>query len=101
MKIINESVQLIHIDSKTHLTSTIIYTALVRASAGRTYAKFYTDKHYIQVNFMRDNTIAVSSNIRNPAFINSLWQRDRQGWTLSSAKDFVYLWMQQSRRTLS
>lgn len=98
--IIKEAVQLIHIGPNTALTQTAILYALQRASANQMYAKFYTDKYYIQVNFMKDRTINVSTNITLPQCVSDLHRRDKLGWKVSSAKDFVYQWMQISRRLL-
>ena len=95
-----EGVQMIHIGPNTALTSTQISYALRRASASRMYAKFYTDKYFIQVNFMRDYTINVSSNIRTPSFVNDLHRKEKIGWTIPLVKQFVFQWMQLSRRTL-
>ena len=94
------SVQMIHIGSNTVLTSTAIQYALMRASANFMYAKFYTDKYFIQVNFMKDGTINVSSNITNPVFVNDLHRQEKYGWTFSRTKNFVYQWMQISRRVI-
>lgn len=101
MKIIDESVQMIHIGPHTALTQTAVQYALQRAAADRMYAKFYTDRYFIQVNFMKDQTINVSSNIKAPQFVQSLWKYEQQGWTMATTKQFVYLWMQTNRRSLS
>lgn len=98
--IINENTQLIHIGPTTRLTSTSVMYALQRARSSRSYAKFYTDKYFIQVNYMRDGTMNVASNIVNPSFVNSLRRFEQQGWTDSRAKEFIYQWMQISRKTL-
>lgn len=100
LKIINENVQMIHIGPTTKLTSTSILYALQRARASRTYAKFYTDKYYIQVNYMKDGSVNVASNITNIAFSNDLRRLDQQGWNDSRAKEFIYRWLQINRRTV-
>lgn len=100
LKIINENIQMIHIGPTTRLTSTSILYALQRARSSRTYAKFYTDKYYIQVNYMRDGTVNVASNITNCAFNNDLRRLDRQGWNDSRAKEFIYRWLQINRKTV-
>lgn len=100
IKIINESVQLIHIDSSTTLTPQSIQYALMRAMSNKMYAKFYTDKYYITVNFNRDNTINVSSNITLPQFVSSLWKMSQLGWTFERVKTFIYTWMQLNRKSL-
>ena len=98
--IIKEGVQLIHIGPNTDLTMTAINYALLRAKSRSMYAKFYTDKNFIQVNFMKDGTINVSTNIRYPACVNDLWKKNQIGWSLPLAKAFVYQWMQLSRRVI-
>lgn len=100
MKIHNEDIQLIKIYGNVPLTSSKIGTALQRAQSNKMYAKFYTDKYFVQVNFARDGNISVSSNIRSPQFVNDLWRKSRQGWTMSSVKAFLYQWLQISRRLL-
>lgn len=100
MKIIEESVQMIHIGPDTRLTPVTINYALQRAASNFMYAKFYTGKYFIQVNFMKDHTINVSSNIRNAQFQSDLYRYNSIGWTISLAKTFVYTWMQKSRRVL-
>lgn len=100
MKILNESIQLIHIKPNVPLSASAVSYALQMASANRMYAKFYTDKYFIQVNFLKDYTISVSSNITLPHFIQSLRRYESRGWTFSSVKQFVYQWMQLNRRQL-
>ena len=95
-----ESVQLIHLSPNTALTLTAINYALTKAASNKMYAKFYTDKVFIQVNFMKDNTINVATNIRNPVCLQQLWKYNQRGWSFNSAKDFVYQWMQKSRRLI-
>lgn len=95
-----ESVQLIHIKPTTALTTTAITYALTKAASNKMYAKFYTDKVFIQVNFMRDNTINVATNIRNPACLQQLWKYNQRGWSFNGARDFVYQWMQLSRKLI-
>lgn len=99
-RIINEDVQLIHIGPNTALTSIAVDTALRRAQSNKLYAKFYTDKVFIQVNFARDGNISVSSNIKTPSFMSEYSRLSNQGWTFTSVKNFVYQWMQISRKVL-
>ncbi len=100
MEIINESVQMIHISPSTHLMPAQIQYALQTAASNFMYAKFYTDKWFIQVNFMKDRTINVASNIKLPQFVADLWRMENQGWTMATVKQFVYQWMQISRSVL-
>lgn len=99
-KIIDESVQLIHIGPNTALTKTAIHYALMKASSNRMYAKFYTDNVFIQVNFMKDGSISVSSNIRYRGFVDALWKMEQRGWTFNSVKYFVFQWMNVNRRLI-
>ena len=96
-----ESTQLIHIDPNTTLTSTRINQVLISAKGCNSYAKFYTDKYFIQVNFMKDNTINVSTNIRLSQCIQDLWRKNKIGWNIDLAGQFVYQWMTVYRKLLS
>lgn len=91
---------MVHIGPNTALTLTTINYALLRAKSNCMYAKFYTDKYFIQVNFMRDGTINVSTNINNMSCMNDYHRKDKLGWTFPRAKQFVYQWMQLSRRVI-
>lgn len=99
-RILNDDVQLVKINSGTILTPYMISSALQKAYGNKMYAKFYTNKLFIQVNFARDGNISVSSNIRSQAFLQDLWKKNQQGWTMSNVKAFIYQWMQISRRVL-
>lgn len=99
-RIITDDIQLIRISPGVPLTSMRISTALQRAASNRMYAKFYTDKYFIQVNFARDGDISVSSNIRSPQFVSDLWRKSKQGWTIPVVKSFLYQWLQISRKVL-
>ena len=98
MRIVDESVQMVHISPSESLTPNTINQVLHRARLGYTYARFYTDKVFIQVNYMRDGTISVSSNIRNPAFLIDYKRNESYGWTESRVKYFVYQWMSHYRK---
>ena len=100
MKIINEDVQLIHISPTTKLTPPMITSILYRAMGNKMYAKFYTDKVFIQVNFAKDGTISVASNIRDGAFLRDYNNKCRIGWNFALVKSFIYQWMQASRSTI-
>lgn len=100
-KIINDDIQMIKLSPGVPLTTTRVSNAIQRAYSNKMYAKFYTNKFFIQVNFARNGDISVSSNIRSPQFVNDLYRRNKQGWTLPLVKSFVYTWMQINRRTLS
>lgn len=100
-RILNDDIQLIKVGSSTVLTPVMIGRALQKAYGNKMYAKFYTDKFFIQVNFARDGNISVSSNIRSQAFLQDLWKKNQQGWNMNNVKSFIYTWMQVSRRTLS
>lgn len=93
-------VQLIHVGPHTVLSPHIITNAIQKAYNRKLYAKFYTDKYFIQVNFAWNGNISVSSNIRNQAFLQDLYKKNQEGWNLSNVKSFCYQWMQISRRTL-
>lgn len=95
-----ESVQLIHIGPNTALTLSQISYICRRAKMNYMYAKFYTDKYFIQANFMRDNTINISTNIKSPGFIAQYRKYEREGWTFGRVVTFIYDWMQTKRRSL-
>lgn len=99
-RIINESVQLLHIGPNTLLTPTQISRVLQRAQGDKMYAKFYTDKVFIQVNFARDGNISVSSNIKSQPFLRDYTKYSQEGWSMMNVKTLVYQWMQLSRRML-
>lgn len=101
IKKITESVVFIHLSPNDPLTLDTINKALLTAMSNRMYAKFYTDKWWIQVNFMKDNTINVSTNIRLQSCINDLWKKSQYGWTFSLVKSFVYQWLSVYRKLLS
>lgn len=99
--IIKDDIQLVRISPGVALTPVRISNALQRAYSNKMYAKFYTDRYFIQVNFARNGDISVSSNIRSPQFIADLSRRSSRGWTLPIVKSFIYQWLQISRRSLS
>lgn len=100
-KILNDDIQLIRVSPGVPLTPTRINTALQRAYSNKMYAKFYTDKYFIQVNFARDGSISVASNIRLPAFVNDLSRRSSKKWTIPDVKSFIFQWLQISRNLLN
>lgn len=99
-KILNDDVQLVRLYPNSELTPAKINQVLQKAYGNKMYAKFYTDKHFIQVNFARDGNISVSSNIRHQGFLQDLWKKSQIGWNMANVKAFVYQWMQVSRRVL-
>lgn len=99
-RIYNEDVQLIRVGPGVNLTPAMIDNAMHRAMGNKMYAKFYTDKVFIQINFARDGNISVASNVRTMSFVNDLAYNNRLGWTYSSAKAFIYKWMNVSRTLL-
>lgn len=99
-KILNDDVQLVRLYPNSVLTPAKISQILHKAYGNKMYAKFYTDKFFIQVNFARNGDISVSSNIRHQGFLNDLWKKSQIGWTMPVVKSFVYQWMQISRRVL-
>lgn len=98
--IINENAQLIKVGPGVVLTPSMIGQALLRARDSKLYAKFYTNKVFIQVNFARNGDISISSNIMNPAFLTDYRRRIKDGWSFVTAKAFVYQWMSLSRKSL-
>lgn len=99
-RILNDDVQLVRVYHNTVLTTQRISLILQKAYHNKMYARFYTDKLFIQINFARNGDISVSSNIRSQAFLADYYRKSKQGWTFQNVKAFVYQWMQVSRRTL-
>lgn len=99
-RIINDDIQLIKLNNNAVLTPSMIHQALYRAHSNYMYAKFIVDNLYIQVNFARDETISVSSNIRNQSFLRDVSYYSRVGWNIGNLKSFLYQWLQISRRLL-
>lgn len=99
-RVLNDDVQMIEIHPHTILTTSVVRQALKRAQSNRMYARFYTKKYFIQVNFMRDGNISVASNIRHQSFLQDLWKKNQIGWNFANAVAFVYQWMGLSRKIL-
>lgn len=96
--LVNESVQLIHIDSKTELKKPVIVFALNSARSTRRYAKFYSDKYYIMVTFQRDNTTSISTNYRHDAKFDrelTRFEKKLKGTKVkvNQLAHFIWYWM--------
>lgn len=100
---IYESIQLIHIDGKKDVTPELVKHALVAAKACKNYAKFYTDKFYITVNFHKDNTMSVAHNIRNRDFYRELMRLQnniKQQTNIQLYSIFIARWLNKIRRDI-
>lgn len=97
--LITESTQLIQVSNKTELKQSVINYALLTARANRRYAKFYSNKYYIEVTFQRDNTVRIASNYRtNVVFNKQLVRLDSMPFRIGSVTNFIWLWMNRLRK---
>lgn len=97
--LITESTQLIQVSNKTELKQSVINYALLTARANRRYAKFYSNKYYIEVTFQRDNTVRIASNYRtNVMFNKQLVKLDSMPFRIGSVTNFIWLWMNRLRK---
>ena len=97
--ILTEGTQLIHVSADTELTRQVINFALVSARTSRRYAKFYSNKFYIEVTFQRDGTIRISSNYRNNILFNrQLTQLEDKPFRITDTVNFIWIWMNKIRK---
>ena len=97
--ILEEGTQLIHVSADTELTKSVINFALVSARTSRRYAKFYSNKYYIEVTFQRDNSIRIASNYRyNYQFDRELTKLENRPFKLVDTINFIWLWMNRIRK---
>ena len=97
--ILEEGTQLIHVSADTELTKAVINFALVSARTSLRYAKFYSNKYYIEVTFQRDYTVRIASNYRtNPTFNRQLNIIDSHPFKQSDTVNFIWLWMNKIRK---
>lgn len=96
IELINEGIQLIHIGKDTKVNADLVKHALISARASQNYAKFYTDRVYITVSFHKDNTIAISHNIRNLNFYREfclVQKRVKNKTDLQVYSSFIAKWL--------
>lgn len=97
--ILNEGTQLIHVSTDTELKKNVINYALTSARTSRRYAKFYSNKYYIEVTFQRDGTVRIASNYRtNTLFNKQLVAIDSRPFKLGDTVNFIWLWMNRIRK---
>ena len=94
---INESIQLIHINSGTNITIPLIKRALVMARSNKDYAKFFLDKWYMSVAYQKDNSVIFSHNIRSLEFQRELNVMEKQGYNLDKYSFFICKWLNKIR----
>lgn len=95
----DQSQYLIRVSSNTELTRHVINYTLQSARALRRYAKFYSNKYYIEVTFQRDNTVRISTNYRyNYYFNRQLTELEKHPFKLSEYINFIWLWMNRIRK---
>ena len=95
----NQSQYLIRVSSNTELTRHVINYTLQSARALRRYAKFYSNKYYIEVTFQRDSTVRISTNYRyNYYFNRQLSELEKHPFKLSEYINFIWLWMNRIRK---
>lgn len=96
---LNEGTQLIHVSADTELKKNVISFALTSARTSLRYAKFYSNKYYIEVTFQRDKTIRIASNYRtNTMFNKQLVAIDSRPFKLGDVVNFIWLWMNRIRK---
>lgn len=94
-----EGTQLIHVSGDTELKKSVINYALLSAKASRRYAKFYSNKYYIEVTFQRDGSIRIASNYRiNALFNRQIYNLDNNKFHLGETINFIWLWMNKIRK---
>ena len=97
--ILTEGTQLIHVSADSELTKSVINFALCSARASRRYAKFYSNKYYIEVTFQRDGTVRISSNYRlNVLFNRQIVELEKHPFRLTDTVNFIWLWMNRIRK---
>lgn len=95
--IINESIQLIHLDGSKPITNMIIKRALVMARANKDYAKFFLDKWYISICYTKDNNVLFSHNIRSNEFQRELHILESKGYDIDKYTNFICIWLNKIR----
>jgi len=96
---LTEGTQLIHVSADTELTRQVINFALVSARTSRRYAKFYSNKFYIEVTFQRDGTVRIASNYRtNILFNRQLVAIDSKPFRITETVNFIWIWMNKIRK---
>ena len=95
MKIkLNESPQNIDVNKIHNLTKQSVMNYMFIARRTREYVKFYLGNSYIMVEFHRDGSVNMVSNIRfESAFQRELYRLDSIGFNISSWSYFIAYWM--------
>lgn len=98
-ELLDEGTQLIHVSADTELKKNVISFAITSARTSRRYAKFYSNKYYIEITFQRDGTIRIYSNYRtNTMFNKQLVAIDGRPFKLGDVVNFIWLWMNRIRK---
>ena len=97
--ILTEGTHLIQVSSQNELKQSVIKYALLDAKATRRYAKFYSNRYYIEVTFQRDGSIRIASNYRtNVTFNRQLVDIDGKPFRVGAVTNFIWLWMNRIRK---
>ena len=97
--LLEEGTQLIHVSADTELNKQVITYALLSARTSLRYAKFYSNKYYIEVTFQRDGSVRIASNYRtNPTFNRQLNLIDERPYRQADTTNFIWLWMNKIRK---
>ncbi len=97
--LLEEGTQLIHVSADTELKKQVINYALMSARTSLRYAKFYSNKYYIEVTFQRDGSVRIASNYRtNPTFNRQLNLIDDRPYRQADTTNFIWLWMNKIRK---
>lgn len=97
--ILTEGTHLIQVSSGTELKASVINYALLDARATHRYAKFYSNKYYIEVTFQRDGSVRIASNYRtNIMFNRQLVDIDNKPFKVGAVTNFIWIWMNRIRK---
>lgn len=97
--LLKEWEQHIHVDSSTELKQQTIKYALYEAYKHRRYAKFYSNRYYINVAFNYDGTVQFSSNyFADTKFRRELNKLEGYKYSLNSTTYFIWYWMNKIRK---
>lgn len=97
--ILNEEVQRIKCNKDKEVTNKVITNALLKARWRYHYARFYTNKYYIEVSFRNDGTVQISSNYRcNMVFNKAIKQLENKKYTIGNVTYFIWLWINRIRK---
>ncbi len=91
---LNESPQNVDVNKIKELTKQQVMNYMLIARRTKEYVKFYLGNSYIMVQFHRDGSVNLLSNIRfESAFQRELYRLDSLGFNMGSWAYFIAYWM--------